>query len=863
MIETNRNRHRRRFVDAGGLLLWSAAGSAVAVIYWHYGLLSRFSDHWPLVTLIVLVGLMIAGQFGGGFGVPRLFRDDPDRPPWHIGRSLLSGFGAALLVYQVCAVVFYMEWINHFDRVVLATDAVRAWDAAVRRDGLLGGIVGEHRIGPPVDEANGLGLVFGASLPLYVRYMGLAAGPILALLGLCVVLPTPELDQFRGSGSRPSLNRTSEVVGYLIGFAMATAAALLLAFLVAVLTEQLAPRGLPPRAFRFAELVRLYRSAEVPGQPATAEMADAAQRQAAFITGAVPSLLIVVVLTFAATLVLTPASPGLAFGLVFSLLAMAYLLVSALADEARVLVVGAVLLTVVLLNSNPYKYRFPGLAWYLDHDRKPDERGRLRRISRKKNLHRADQIVERGQIPLGPPGLLRDADVLEAWRARLDGRDGREKPKLVLMTTSGGAYRAAFWTTLVLEALEEQVPGFLEHIRLMTGASGGMVGAAYVAAMMEAADGPAGRAVLPESPTARLSAETGDDSLTAVVRELIRRDLPKAVLWSQARDRGVVLEEQWPTLDRSFASLRDGEAAGWRPSLVLAPMVVETGRRLLFSNLDLYGLTEAQSRDRSTVSIEEADFGVRPDFGEDRRYSRSAVEFFRAFPEVYEPEPEGDGPRDAFKLRTAVRMNATFPFLSPAVNLPVKPARRLVDAGYYDNYGVNVALSWLHYNRRWVKANTSGVALLQIRAFPSEIERKRLWVGTLRDEPRGATARLFDALGMGVEAVTTPLFGGVSALTWAMSYRNDEQIRELDDYFNGHAAVVRPPGTPRFFETVIFENPVPFGMNWFISRDEIDRMRESLGYEADRPRRARAATLGDATVRASNVRQLEALRSWW
>ena len=116
---------------------------------------------------------------------------------------------------------------------------------------------------------------------------------------------------------------------------------------------------------------------------------------------------------------------------------------------------------------------------------------------------------------------------------------------------------------------------------------------------------------------------------------------------------------------------------------------------------------------------------------------------------------------------------------------------------------------------------------------------------------------------MGFEAVTTPLFGGLGALTWAMSYRNDEQIRELDDYFNGHATAKRPPGTPRFFETVIFENPVPFGMNWFISRDEIDRMRESLGYEADRPRRARAATLADATVRASNVRQLEALRSWW
>ena len=48
-------------------------------------------------------------------------------------------------------------------------------------------------------------------------------------------------------------------------------------------------------------------------------------------------------------------------------------------------------------------------------------------------------------------------------------------------------------------------------------------------------------------------------------------------------------------------------------------------------------------------------------------YSRPAIEFFRLFPES----------RARFHLSTAARMNATFPFLSPAVSLPTRPPRRI------------------------------------------------------------------------------------------------------------------------------------------------------------------------------------------
>ena len=61
---------------------------------------------------------------------------------------------------------------------------------------------------------------------------------------------------------------------------------------------------------------------------------------------------------------------------------------------------------------------------------------------------------------------------------------GVDKPKLVVVCTSGGGIAAANWTTLCLAELEETVPNFSSHLRLVTGSSGGMLGAGlYVASL--------------------------------------------------------------------------------------------------------------------------------------------------------------------------------------------------------------------------------------------------------------------------------------------------------------------------------------------------------------------------------------------
>ena len=61
------------------------------------------------------------------------------------------------------------------------------------------------------------------------------------------------------------------------------------------------------------------------------------------------------------------------------------------------------------------------------------------------------------------------------------------RPKLVVACATGGASRAAYWTARVLYRLGDDIrwsddkkcPGFHDSVRLVTGASGGMVGAAH------------------------------------------------------------------------------------------------------------------------------------------------------------------------------------------------------------------------------------------------------------------------------------------------------------------------------------------------------------------------------------------------
>jgi hypothetical protein len=73
--------------------------------------------------------------------------------------------------------------------------------------------------------------------------------------------------------------------------------------------------------------------------------------------------------------------------------------------------------------------------------------------------------------------------------------------------------------------------------------------------------------------------------------------------------------------------------------------------------------------------------------------------------------------QDPYSIRmlTAMRMNATFPIVLPNVWLPSDPVIDVMDAGLRDNFGQETTLRFLISFEEWIKENTSGVLVMQIR----------------------------------------------------------------------------------------------------------------------------------------------------
>jgi hypothetical protein len=434
------------------------------------------------------------------------------------------------------------------------------------------------------------------------------------------------------------------------------------------------------------------------------------------------------------------------------------------------------------------------------------------------SLPQPPAYTSKSLVPVEETKLLGDKAVLRAWLEGMRERppagvawpqegglqlvsghlsaqcEPGPKPRLALVSTSGGGIRAAAWTAHVLSKLESResgVPDFHRYVRLITGASGGMMGAGAWVAGLEADGTPAGADALPP--------QVKEDSLSPAAIALL---LPFGA------GRGRALEEAWKEhtkgrMARTFWELREGEARGWRPSLVYSPMVVEDGRRLLVSNLDLSALTVSRAS-TLTVEPEEGESGKRA------RLSLSGVQLFQLFPQK----------QKQFALAAASRMSASFPYMSPASALPTVPPVRVVDAGYYDNYGVDLAALWLHTHRDWVRECTSGVVLIQIRDHLGTGRRTQL------QATKGPVSEVLAGL-------TSPLEAVLRARESSMSFRNDELLQVLQEELN--------PKDSCFFTTAIFEFGQTAPLSWALT----DRDKKQLQDAAD----SDAVRLGVKAVR--------------
>jgi hypothetical protein len=329
--------------------------------------------------------------------------------------------------------------------------------------------------------------------------------------------------------------------------------------------------------------------------------------------------------------------------------------------------------------------------------------------------------------------------------------------------------------------------------------------------------------------------------LTPITERMVVNDVPAFLSpFPSHTDRGIALEQAWAKdlngeLDMTFEDLGKQERAGWCPSLAFSPMMIEDGRRLLISNLDL---RYPASNDGHLI---DTDKRIPPALADQsRNYSHEAMELFRMFP----------GSRDRFTIATAVRMSASFPFLSPAVPLPTNPRRRVVDAGYFDNYGVSLAASVLFSkkNTDWIRENVSKVVLVQIRDGQSDDERQ------LKVIPDAKRAKGVGSLvSRSLEEVTSPLEGLTNARVGTSSFRNDGLLELLSVYFEQlrhEPESGKLPQANRFFTVVNFEFPGHVALSWHLAKGEKEQIRRTFQDKDD----DRCAALDS---------KIAALLEWW
>ncbi len=642
----------------------------VAAVYWPFlfGVAQFALSHLLFPALLLLVFGILFGLIGADYGLPGLY--------WH--DHLRTRLGAATAVTLLLAL-----------SGVLAFYAARPDPKAI--DTLLA------RAAPILDEQG-----VAEDLGRLARFLLVTSPPFLAFLLAPALFPAafPRVPR-----SAPAILISRERVGPTMGRTMSIAtnpaayALSLATWLVGIALGVL------------VVAVLMWAAQMVRGWPLFQEAGDHGIRHRGML------IFFLILAVFYTVLSAKPVydrvvSPAFAICALLGLLATAYAEIAYLYpwtfQGAMTLVVLGGAIWIALINNDPYKLRFPAMEAYYP-------KGALGLVPLRP---RVDEIARDFGIGggLGRLRLVRDEDALRNWLGTVGGE---AKSKLAVVSVSGGALRSGLWVAIVLDRLEKQVPGFGHHVRLITGASGGMLGAGYYLIHRRKAFGE------PDSPAAAGPYRPSEwvlsiprDSLEPVARFIALRDpflafLPRVV----ADDRGIRLEDDWKALAFSFRDLAGDEEAGRIPSMILSPMMIEDGRRLLISNLDLGSLIGSAGSEIETEGPG----------GANQLYSLSALEFYRLFPEA-----------TRFRLGTGVRMNASFPYISPSVSLPTDPTRRVFDAGGYDNYGIQVSSAWIHQNFNWLLANTSGVVLVQIRDAIST--DARLGVADL---PSGFLDRLF------------------------------------------------------------------------------------------------------------------------
>ena len=289
-------------------------------------------------------------------------------------------------------------------------------------------------------------------------------------------------------------------------------------------------------------------------------------------------------------------------------------------------------------------------------------------------------------------------EILENWKKKnTDPKDSSKKPLLYFVNVSGGGLRSGMFTMAVLQNCDSLAGGtLLDKTFLMSGASGGMFGTTYLRELfLQKKEG------APINLRDRQYAyNVAKDLLNPIAISTLSNDVLlnfhkfKLGNYTYTQDRGYIFEKfycrntNFP-FDKTLYDYKDAEYKAKVPLLIYYTTVMNDSRRFF-------------------ISPQPVSFLMRP-FGKNSEGNQLAIDgidFCRFF-------DKQDGKN--LLVTSAMRMDATFPFIFPNPVLPTEPPTYVMDGGALDDIGVETTFRFLQTFKDWINQNTRGVVVIQMR----------------------------------------------------------------------------------------------------------------------------------------------------
>lgn len=298
--------------------------------------------------------------------------------------------------------------------------------------------------------------------------------------------------------------------------------------------------------------------------------------------------------------------------------------------------------------------------------------------------------------------------ILNEWKKH----QAEDKPLLVLFNFSGGGLRGASFSMNVLQQLDSATHGeIMNRSFLMSGASGGMLAAAYFRELYRLKKH--GAAINLQDP--KYLTNISEDLLNPVFSSMISRDLFSPVQKFSyqgnryVKDRGYAFEQKLDMntghlLDKNIGFFSNAEKSADIPLMILNSVITRDFKKMMISTQPLNFMMQQDYVD-STSSM------TGPD----------AIDFAALF--------KNEHPMN-LRMLTALRMNATYPYVLPGVWLPSNPVIDVMDAGLRDNNGQETSVRLLQKCKDWINENTRGVMIIQVRS-----RQKGSWDNSYRNGP--------------------------------------------------------------------------------------------------------------------------------